>query len=417
MDGYLARPDWTMPNAVPIKSSEPLRESSLPSLGHIPALDGLRGLAILAVMCHHFLFIRGEGLETTLVLRLAHCGLFGVDLFFVLSGFLITGILLDTRHTRHALRNFYMRRTLRIFPLYYCVLLVFILVAFVYPLSQFQRDGVPRFQSVLRDWPWYVTFTSNVLIGLRNGYVHGFLDVTWSLSIEEQYYLVWALVVLTFPRKAVMRLSLVLLVVSAVTRCLFIYHGASPVQIYVSSVCHADGLALGSYYAAVARDDRFSLAKATQWAKRVLAVALPLLVSLAAAGWLDLESIFCRTIGYPLIAVVFSQMLVLAIDEQNGVARILRSRFLMRLGVYSYGLYLLHLPVRAALAKIWPSGDRWRTASISGLASQALFVAVGIAGAMVLALVARRIIEEPALRLKRYFPRESESGRSTVIGA
>jgi peptidoglycan/LPS O-acetylase OafA/YrhL len=176
----LRQPNWTMSSVVPFKASEPARESARPALGHIPALDGLRGLAILAVMCHHFLFIGGEGPRTMLVLRLVHCGLFGVDLFFVLSGFLITGILLDTRHTRHALRNFYMRRTLRIFPLYYCVLLVFVLVAFVDPLSQFQGDGVPRFQSVLRDWPWYVTFTSNVLIGLRNGYVHGFLDVTWS---------------------------------------------------------------------------------------------------------------------------------------------------------------------------------------------------------------------------------------------
>lgn len=112
---------------------------------------------------------RGEGLETVLVLRLAHCGLFGVDLFFVLSGFLITGILLDTKHTQHAMRNFYMRRILRIFPLYYVVLLVFVLLAFLYPLSHV--DGAPRFQSVLRDWPWYVSFTSNILIALRNGYV------------------------------------------------------------------------------------------------------------------------------------------------------------------------------------------------------------------------------------------------------
>jgi peptidoglycan/LPS O-acetylase OafA/YrhL len=406
MDEDQTQPSQTMASPVPLKASEPAEVSWRPSLGHIPALDGLRGLAILTVMCHHFLFIRGDGRATLLVQRLAHCGLFGVDLFFVLSGFLITGILLDTQHTRHALLNFYMRRTLRIFPLYYFVLLVFVLVAFVYPLSQFQGDGVPRFQSVLRDWPWYVTFTSNVLIGLRNGYVHGFLDVSWSLSIEEQYYLIWALTVLALPRKVVTRLSLFLLAASAVARCVFIYNGASPLQVYVSSVCHADGLALGSYYAAAIRDDRFSLVQATKWAKRILAVALPLFVILAAAGWLDLESLFCRTIGYSLVAAAFSQMLVLAIGEQNGVTNILRSRFLVRLGVYSYGLYLLHLPVRAALAKIWPSGDGWRTASISGLASQVLFVAVGIAGAMVLALVARRTIEEPALRLKRYFPRE-----------
>ena len=396
-----------MSSAIAVVASRPGPESDSPWLRHIPALDGLRGLAILVVMFQHFILIHGEGLEAVLALRLAHCGVFGVDLFFVLSGFLITGILLDTRQTRHALRNFYMRRTLRICPLHYVVLLGFVLLALLVPMSYFPPDRAQGLQSVLQDWPWYASFTSNVLIALRNGRAHNFLNITWSLSIEEQYYLIWALVVLTFQRATVIRLSIFLLVASALARCLFILSGASPIQIYVSSACRADGLALGSYYAAAIRGAGFSLPKATERARRILVVAVPLLVILASAGWLDTESLFCRTIGYTLIAGAFSQMLVLAIGEPNGAARILRWRFLRWLGAYSYGLYLLHLPVRAILGKIWPSGDAWRGAAISGLASQALFIAFGIVAAMAVAAVAKRFIEEPALRLKRYFPRES----------
>ncbi len=375
-------------------------------LGHIPALDGLRGLAILMVMFSHFSIIGGIGFVASLALRLAGCGAFGVDLFFVLSGFLITGILLDTKQTPHALRNFYMRRTLRIFPLNYAVLLAFYLFALLVPLSYVHAKPAMQFQSVLQDWPWYATYTSNVLIGLRNNSGHGFLTVTWSLSIEEQYYLIWAPLVLTLRPKTVIHLSVLLLAASFAVRCLFILSGASPLQIYVSSICRADGLALGSYYAAVVRREDFSQQKATARAQLVLSVAIPLLAILACFGALNTKSLFCRTIGYTLIAGTFSQMLVLAIDQETRLAWILRSRFIGWLGVYSYGLYLLHTPVRSALDKIWPQGDAWRNAAMSGFASQALFTAVGIAATMLLALAARRVIEEPALRLKRYFPRE-----------
>jgi peptidoglycan/LPS O-acetylase OafA/YrhL len=377
-----------------------------PWLGHIPALDGLRGLAILMVMFSHFSILGGLGFAATLALRFVGCGAFGVDLFFVLSGFLITGILLDTKQAPHALRNFYMRRTLRIFPLNYAVLLAFYLFALVVPMSYVHAKPAMQFQSVLHDWPWYATYTSNVLIGSRNNSGHGFLTVTWSLSIEEQYYLIWAPLVLMLRPRTVIRLSVLLLAASLAARCLFILSGASPLQIYVSSICRADGLALGSYYAAVVRRDGFSQRKATARAKLVLTVALPLLVFLACFGALNTKSLFCRTIGYTLIAGTFSQMLVLAIDKQTRMAWILRFRFLGWFGVYSYGLYLLHTPMRSALDKLWPTGDAWRNTAISGLASQALFTTVGIAATMILALVARRVIEEPALRLKRYFPRE-----------
>ena len=377
-----------------------------PWLGHIPALDGLRGLAILMVMFSHFSIIGGIGFAASLALRLAGCGAFGVDLFFVLSGFLITGILLDTKQTPHALRNFYVRRTLRIFPLNYAVLLAFYLFALLVPLSYVHAKPAMQFQSVLQDWPWYATYTSNVLIGLRNNSGHGFLTVTWSLSIEEQYYLIWAPLVLTLRPKTVIHLSVLLLAASFAVRCLFILSGASPLQIYVSSICRADGLALGSYYAAVVRREDFSQQKATARAQLVLSVAIPLLAILACFGALNTKSLFCRTIGYTLITGTFSQMLVLAIDQETRLAWILRSRFIGWLGVYSYGLYLLHTPVRSALDKIWPQGDAWRNAAMSGFASQALFTAVGIAATMLLALAARRVIEEPALRLKRYFPRE-----------
>jgi peptidoglycan/LPS O-acetylase OafA/YrhL len=135
------------------------RDKSLPSSGHIPVLDGIRGLAILLVMLRHFtLGMRAESVVDSAFKSVTSVGWSGVDLFFVLSGFLITGLLLDSKYGPHYFRNFFARRALRIFPLYYAVLAVIFFALPFTPLASLAEYATLRANQV-----WYWTYGSNVL--------------------------------------------------------------------------------------------------------------------------------------------------------------------------------------------------------------------------------------------------------------
>src|SRR5262245_35087776 len=169
--------------------------------GHQPGLDGVRGVAILMVMAIHFVGdSTARTLGQTLLVKAAGYGLLGVDLFFVLSGFLITGILLDAKNRPHYFRNFYALRTLRIFPLYYAVLAVLLLlipaVTTLSPLLEQAREQ--------QGWLW--TYTTNFYVAYTSSW-RSLTYVThfWSLASEEHFYLVWPLVVFALRRKALER--------------------------------------------------------------------------------------------------------------------------------------------------------------------------------------------------------------------
>ena len=185
-----------------------------PQAGFIPALDGLRGIAIILVMLHHFTYYRPTaGIDALIGSVLFFCWT-GVDLFFVLSGFLITGILLDTRDSERYFTTFYARRTLRIFPLYYLVLFLAFVVLPQFPavhsvLVGQTHDSPPQ-------WPYWF-YVTNFSIADR-GWVHGWVDVAWSLAIEEQFYLVWPLVIWLCPPRLVAVLCAVILVAEPVAR-------------------------------------------------------------------------------------------------------------------------------------------------------------------------------------------------------
>ncbi len=184
-----------------------------PQAGVIPALDGLRGIAIILVMLHHFTNYRPTSGIDGLIGSVVFFWWTGVDLFFVLSGFLITGILLDTRGSERYFTTFYARRILRIFPLYYLVLfLAFVVLPkfpAVHPVLAGQADLPPQ-------WPYWLYLT-NFSIADR-GWGHGWVDVGWSLAIEEQFYLVWPLVIWLCPPRLVALLCAVIIVAEPVAR-------------------------------------------------------------------------------------------------------------------------------------------------------------------------------------------------------
>jgi len=162
--------------------------------GWIPALDGIRGLAILMVMLFHY----GGNLERTnpigrLVGGLFSFGWSGVDLFFVLSGFLITGILLDSRNAENYFSSFYARRVLRIFPAYYVSLALLLLIL---PMLD------PPLRLSLPSDQWMYVFYAQNWVGIFDYPGRGLLTPYWSLAVEEQFYLVWPLVVARVCRRA-----------------------------------------------------------------------------------------------------------------------------------------------------------------------------------------------------------------------
>ena len=162
--------------AAPSKSApDPITAASTRPTRHDPALDGVRGLAIALVVASHV---------TTW--PPATQGWIGVDLFFVLSGFLITGILADSRNVIGRARAFYVRRALRILPLYYGVLVtLFVVIPILHPLH------TQEYQTLAREQWWYWTYLQNWRIASAHSIDGGSLVWFWSLAIEEQFYLIW----------------------------------------------------------------------------------------------------------------------------------------------------------------------------------------------------------------------------------
>src|SRR5438046_2132847 len=189
----------------------------------IPQLDGIRGVAILVVIIHN----SGK------FPRLFANGWMGVDLFFVLSGFLITGILLDTKHSDGYFKNFYIRRCLRIWPLYYSVIFfVFVIVPFLRP-----SQGHIVFE---KSSPWwsFPFFVQNFFVPHLTDAAAS-LAVTWSLAIEEQFYLVWPWVVRYCSASQLRRIAVSVICLSPVLRLFWSFRN---VDIYTKSFCSLDGL-------------------------------------------------------------------------------------------------------------------------------------------------------------------------------
>jgi peptidoglycan/LPS O-acetylase OafA/YrhL len=373
---------------------------------HVPALDGLRGLAILLVLTHHLLLY--GGMEPTVrldrwVRAVGLAGWIGVDLFFVLSGFLITGILADTCESRHYFRNFYARRVLRIFPLYYGFLALYSLVL---PLLV---PAVEEFRIPAKEQLWYWTYLVNVRVALYSWPPNFTITHFWSLAIEEQFYLLWPLVVVLIPRRGLMRLCVLIAAGSLALRTVLALNGY-PLAAFMLMPSRIDALALGAFLALAARGRR-GIERFAPWATSVgWLAAASFLGIVVIAGTLDNENTLIVTIGLTTLAAGFAALLVGVIRSQANTrtSRLFNAGILIFFGQYSYALYVVHQPVIMVLRRHGFSASDVPTVAGSQLPGELLFAAVAMGISMAAALLSWKVVESPFLRFKRRFPYEVE---------
>ena len=342
-----------------------------PVQSRLPQLDGIRGVAILLVMLHN-----ESGIYPSLHLQNIFAnGWMGVDLFFVLSGFLITGILLDSKDSGSYFRNFYARRCLRIWPLYYSlIVLMFVIVPAIH--ASFARMVFEK----ASPWWSYPLFLQNLLVAYPTN-AAGPLGVTWSLAVEEQFYLVWPLVVRACSQNQLRRLAVAVICISPALRLLMISH---QVDTYSNTFSRLDGLMAGALIAIVIRSANFVPSRFVKAAWILLFTALP-------AAFV-LEAIRARWIVFSFSALASACLVFLALySGQQWLQGALRNRFIVYTGQISYGLYLLHkLPFD--FAKAFP------------INSNPLLMAVLLfASCYALAALSWSLLEMPFLRLKKFF--------------
>jgi peptidoglycan/LPS O-acetylase OafA/YrhL len=368
---------------------------------HITALDGLRGLAVLLVLVFHIFQVESE--PASGALRLAYkatrIGQTGVDLFFVLSGFLITGILADTRGSRAYFHNFYGRRTVRIFPLYYGVLIV---ATIILPLGL----GGP----VTDANPWCLwTYTANMPAVFHAEPVT--FGHFWTLAVEEQFYLIWPAVVFACARPTMMRVCVGCIVGSIFVRIGLVRMGLSPNSFMPGRL---DSLAAGGLLALAARGPSGT----SGWRRRawltlgaMAVVVLPLYVVKTGSheGWL-------QVIKFTLLAGLYAALLALTVvsSETSPLGRFFGHPAMRFFGKYSYGIYVFH--------PLWI--DAFRTPD--ALDSLSRFgdgraVAVRFAAIVVLSVASAwlswHFFEKHFLRLKKYFIYETRPAAPEPVGA
>jgi peptidoglycan/LPS O-acetylase OafA/YrhL len=329
----------------------------------------------------------------------------GVDLFFTLSGFLITGILLDTRDQPHFFRNFYARRALRIFPLYYGLFLVlFLLTPFLH--LQWRMGHLA-----------YLFYAGNIAYNLDPSLAEARPGIEmlhfWSLAVEEQFYFIWPVLILAIRnRTTLIRTCLGLATMGLILRMLLIHWSLGPGSewAYAELPTHMDGLLAGALAAIWFRAmPLYAIVNRVRWILPAALVALIGIVAWSHTG--NFNSPAMTTVGYPTLAAFFACVLLLALKPGTVAAQVGDLSILRFFGKYSYGMYIFHFvfaPTTARLQRILQS--RLHSVVLGGLA----YVFLVFLGTILISVLSYNIYEKQWLRLKSRFSSSSQEAKVTV---
>jgi peptidoglycan/LPS O-acetylase OafA/YrhL len=367
----------------------------------MPELDVLRGIAVLGVLFFHGFRAEYGDLPFTGIRRMlllaTQPGAFGVNLFFVLSGFLITGILLDSRHRPDYYRRFYARRALRILPAYYLLLILLGLL----------HQASAAFLGLS------FVYLSNVtgLFGVCMDY-----HPLWSLAVEEHYYIVWPSIARKLRPMHLAALALAICILVPVARALSFHYGHFQGGEWYTWFA-ADGLAAGSLLALVLRTE-ISRRQATMGVAVLLSTAPILLIAGAPFGMLSRQTMLGAGLQLSLINIFFAGVLLLFLVLGSGSRKwMVNSSALQFFGYISYGLYLIH-PLAFRIysritAKFYPSLQP-AVGYFSLILLRFLIVSAAAVG---LAYLSRKYYEDWFLQLKNRVPRSFAKPAETTVKA
>lgn len=359
-------------------------------LGHEPALDGLRGIAILSVMAFNTGMIFKESFFSM------QGGFLGVDIFFVLSGFLITLLLVQgyDRTSGIGIKNFYLRRALRLFPALFAMILFIVAYALFF---QTKESAVSTLKGVLYTL-FYVANWAQISPGFPG---IGALNHAWSLSVEEQFYIFWPillLVLLRIKKKAVIFAILTSLSVISILISFWLWHtGASYLRIYLGSDTRAHELLIGCIAALMVSRGVFRRTTRLKWSFHAAAVIsfAGILLSFILVRH---DAAFVYNGGFALISIGTAALILDFLLFPSKFSRFFEFAPLVWFGKISYGLYLWHIPIFLV------------TLRLGGRTAPFYYEVIGVGATVLVATASYYLLEKPFLRLKSRFKSAGASG-------
>ncbi len=366
---------------------------------HVASLDGLRGVAVLMVLVFHMCVSLGD-IGVTAIRFLPYRFLWaGVDLFFVLSGFLITGILLDTKTRPSFFRNFYARRFLRICPLYYAAIVVVAVLGQIVAGHDFWNPADGLFAPTSLFWP--IIYLGNLAPALQGPSLNGIGALThyWSLAVEEHFYLFWPLVVWACSRRSVAIIAGLSIIGSILLRVAFLRAGADLMPSMGLTPLRLDGLAIGAIVSLYVHSAPPQAAMArTAWTVLLTAGAMLVGIVIWRRSIWHLDPVMW-TVSYTLVSAAGGALILIA-RMPGRMTSTLSCGLLRWFGKYSFGLYVWHpiillmlLNSRMALVK---PGD--------GVGAIAAAASVTAATILIAGWMSYHGFEKHFLAFKRFFP-------------
>ena len=365
-------------------------------------LDGMRGFATILVISYH-IFKRADYFTTNAILHfftsLTLYGWYALDTFYVLSGFLIAMILLRTKGETHYYKNFYVRRSLRVFPLYYFTLA---LILFLMPLLD--SDYVAEIPRAL---PFYLFYLQNLFHFLSNVQGTTYLSVTWSLAIEEQFYLLFPFLVYYTRKETLAKICGGIIVLSILLRVLAAFFWTDVAQMtnffFYNTFTRFEEIAFGVLIAVAFTYPKWK-SKLSRISLPVFLISYPALLIIEAVTSTDIphpaySNVPLTVVGYTL-ASVFAAALIVTLttrSETSLIRRIFRNKILVFWGNRSYSIYLFHMPVGLILLDyLWRSGQR-------GWHIYVIYIGLTFGITILISILTWRLLEKPMLRLKKHF--------------
>jgi len=367
-----------------------LNQHPINSERHVPELDGLRGMAILLVFIFHCVPNTGVTVVDQIG-AIRHSFWIGVDLFFVLSGFLISGILIDHRDADNRWKTFYGRRSLRIFPLYYFALLIVFLLAVLYrPLAEQLNGTAPA--------PWLFSYLFNFWLSDNAAWPESeILNHFWTLCVEEQFYLFWPLLVFYVPYKKLPWIMAATVFGAWLVKWLIVLCDQPLIAAHTLMPARMDAFALGGLVAWMFRHPEQCIRAVI--VRRVFWISAIIITVIAAPSrGLFPDQPLTPCIATPLLAIFFASTIFLAIrpiGEFVHINKLWRIPLLRLAGRYSYGLYVYHWLLQVTLVKYDLFGTKTHHPWFDFAIVTLLTITISVAS--------YHLLEIPFLKLKRFF--------------